>query len=195
MEKLILNFKGDKDMNIYEKITNITLDFQKKKVKKSGQNKYAGYQYFELGDIVPPLNELMAKYKVTMKINYDKEQAQMDLINSEKPEDRICYFSPMADVSLKGAHAIQNLGAQQTYIRRYFLMTAFNIVENDYYDAIQGKEEEEKKELIKEINLICQEKIKSGKTREEIIKETPEIKILKNMGVSDLRRIKERVGA
>ena len=48
MEKLILNFKGDKEMNIYEKITNITFDFQKKKVKKSGQNKYAGYQYFEL---------------------------------------------------------------------------------------------------------------------------------------------------
>ena len=129
---------------------------KRKKVKKSGQNKYAGYQYFELGDIVPPLNELMAKYKVTMKIIYEREQAQMDLINSEKPEDRICYFCPMADVSLKGAHAIQNLGAQQTYIRRYFLMTAFNIVENDYYDAIQGKEEKEKKELIEE-NAICKE--------------------------------------
>lgn len=181
-------------MNIYEKITNITLDFQKKKVKKSGQNKYAGYQYFELGDIVPPLNELMAKYKVTMKIIYEREQAQMDLINSEKPEDRICYFCPMADVSLKGAHAIQNLGAQQTYIRRYFLMTAFNIVENDYYDAIQGKEEKEKKELIEEINAICKEKIKSGKTREEIIKETPEIKELKILSLWDLKRLKERVG-
>lgn len=194
MEKLILKFKGDRNMNIYEKITSITLDFQKKKVKKSGQNKYAGYQYFELGDIVPPLNELMAKYKVTMKIIYEREQAQMDLINSEKPEDRICYFCPMADVSLKGAHAIQNLGAQQTYIRRYFLMTAFNIVENDYYDAIQGKEEKEKKELIEEINAICKEKIKSGKTREEIIKETPEIKELKILSIWDLKRLKERVG-
>lgn len=181
-------------MNIYEKITNITLDLQKKKIKKSGQNKYAGYHYFELGDIVPPLNELFAKYKVTMKIIYEKEQAQMDLINAEKPEDRICYFCPMADVSLKGAHAIQNLGAQQTYIRRYFLMTAFNIVENDFFDAIQGKEEEEKKELIKEINQICREKIKSGKSSEDIIKETPEIKTLKMLNITDLKRLKERIG-
>lgn len=182
-------------MNIYEKIINITLDFQKKEVKRSGYNEYVGYQYFELGDIVPPLNELMAKYKVTMKIIYEKEHAQMDLINAEKPEDRICYFCPMADVSLKGAHAIQNLGAQETYIRRYFLMTAFNIVENDYYDAIQGKEEKEKKELIEEINLICKEKIKRGKTREEIINETPEIKELKILSIWDLKRLKERVGA
>jgi hypothetical protein len=45
------------------------------------------------------------------------------------------FFSlPTADVSLKGAHPIQNLGAQQTYMRRYLYMQLMEVVENDQVD-------------------------------------------------------------
>ena len=43
----------------------------------------------------------------------------------------------MKDATLKGAHPIQNLGAVETYQRRYLYMTAFEIVEADVLDATQ----------------------------------------------------------
>ena len=39
---------------------------------------------------------------------------------------------------MKGAHAIQNLGAVETYQRRYLYLAAFEIVENDGLDATLG---------------------------------------------------------
>jgi hypothetical protein len=46
---------------------------------------------------------------------------------------------PMAEAALKGAHAIQNLGAVQTYMRRYLWVTAMEVVENDYLDKVHNK--------------------------------------------------------
>ena len=46
----------------------------------------------------------------------------------------------MASAQLKGVHEIQNLGAVETYQRRYLYMVAFEIVEADVLDAVQGKE-------------------------------------------------------
>jgi hypothetical protein len=44
----------------------------------------------------------------------------------------------MADANLKGAHPIQNLGAVETYTRRYLWVTAMEIVEHDVLDATTG---------------------------------------------------------
>ena len=47
----------------------------------------------------------------------------------------------MAEANLKGTHPIQNLGAVETYQRRYLWMTAMEIVEHDILDASTGYEE------------------------------------------------------
>jgi len=41
----------------------------------------------------------------------------------------------MADANLKGCHPIQNLGAVETYTRRYLWVTAMEIVEHDALDS------------------------------------------------------------
>jgi hypothetical protein len=43
----------------------------------------------------------------------------------------------MADAQLKGCHPIQNLGAVETYTRRYLWVTAMEIVEHDALDSSQ----------------------------------------------------------
>ena len=48
-------------------------------------------------------------------------------------------LGPAFEAALKGAHAIQNLGAVQTYMRRYLWVTAMEIVENDYLDHVHNK--------------------------------------------------------
>ena len=78
----------------------------------------------------------------------------------------------MATLSLKGANEVQNLGGCQTYSRRYLYLNAFEIVEHDYFDAIQGKETESetaikaKKQVLN--NLVSKYSSASGKSLKEI---------------------------
>jgi hypothetical protein len=46
----------------------------------------------------------------------------------------------MAEANLKGCHPIQNMGAVQTYSRRYLYVSALEIVEHDALDATTGSE-------------------------------------------------------
>lgn len=127
-------------MNIYEKLQTCRVELQNANVKKTGKNDYAGYDYFELADFLPYTNELFLEHKLTSVITYDSEVATLTIINIEKPEEQIRFTSPMAKAALKGCHDIQNLGAVETYQRRYLYMTALEIVENDALDGGTSKE-------------------------------------------------------
>lgn len=128
-------------MNIYEKLQTIRCLLQKENFKKSGNNKFAGYEYFELGDFLPRINEAMLAHKITSNISFGTDLAILTIIDIDKPEDKITFTSPMSEAALRGCHPVQNLGAVQTYLRRYLYMTAFEIVEHDALDGTTGKEE------------------------------------------------------
>lgn len=127
-------------MNIFEKLQTMRVALQTQNLKKSGKNTYSKYDYYNLSDFLPQVNQLMVDNKVTSVITFDKEFAKLTLIDCEKPDARIEFTSPMASAQLKGVHEIQNLGAVETYQRRYLYMVAFEIVEADVLDAVQGKE-------------------------------------------------------
>ena len=71
-------------MNLYEKLQQMRVDLQQKNIKKSGRNTYSGYDYYELADILPPINELQNQYKTCSCIRFNKEEAVLTIINSEK---------------------------------------------------------------------------------------------------------------
>lgn len=48
----------------------------------------------------------------------------------------ITITSPMADAPLKGTHPIQQIGACETYSRRYLWVAALEIVEHDGLEAV-----------------------------------------------------------
>ena len=136
-------------MNIYQKLQAMRVRLQGMNIKKSGENKFAGYKYYELGDFMPPINKLMEEFGVCSFIRYEEEQATLTLVNSDKVDEIITFTSPMKEAVLKGAHPIQNLGAVETYQRRYLYMTAFEIVEADILDATQGSDQEKPKQKAK----------------------------------------------
>jgi hypothetical protein len=107
---------------------------QSMSLKKSGHNKFAGYQYFELGDFLPQINEIFHSIGLCGVISYTKDYADLTITDVD---DGTCIVvtSPMVEANLKGAHAIQNLGAVETYQRRYLWMTAMEIVEHDALDS------------------------------------------------------------
>lgn len=125
-------------MNVYQKLNAAREEFHRAKLKKSGMNKFAGYQYFELGDFIIPALEIFNKHGLTSIISFGKETADMRIINTDKPEEVIVIESPMSTAALKGCHEVQNLGAVQTYLRRYLWVAALEIVEHDALDATTG---------------------------------------------------------
>ncbi len=127
-------------MNIYAKLQACRVELQQMNIKKSGKNDFAKYDYYELGDFLPKINELMLGKNLTSNISFTNELATLTIIDTDKPEDTIVFTSPMSDASLKGCHNVQNLGATQSYLRRYLYMNAFEIVEHDALDATTGKE-------------------------------------------------------
>jgi len=126
-------------MNIYEKLQTVRVALQNKNLKKGKTNTYSGYQYYELADFLPELMQLMKDNKMTSVISFTNELATLTLIDMEKPDAQIIFTSPMSTAKLKAAHEIQNLGAVETYERRYLYMMAFEIVEADVLDATQGQ--------------------------------------------------------
>jgi hypothetical protein len=122
-------------MNVFEKLQKARIELQSKNLKKSGHNRFAGYQYFELGDFLMEINRLFADLKLCSVVSFGKELAELKIINMEKPEEVITFTSPMAAANLKGCHEIQNLGAVETYSRRYLYVTALEIVEHDAVDS------------------------------------------------------------
>lgn len=179
--------------NIYEKLQEMRVELQKMNIKKSGKNKFAGYEYYELSDILPPINELQSKYKTCSFINFDSEKATLTIINTEKTEEKIEFTCPMTSISLKGAHDVQNMGALQTYNRRYLYLNCFEIVENDYFDSVQGKNESHKNSSANKISqetkdnlnkLIQEYSDKSKREIKDIVKELG-AKLGKNISTID----------
>jgi hypothetical protein len=127
-------------MNVYQKLNEAREQFHKAKLKKSGHNKFANYYYFELGDFVIPALEIFKQIGLTSIISFGKEEASMTIVNNDKPEDRIILTSPMSSAALKGCHEVQNLGAVQTYLRRYLWVAALEIVEHDALDGTVGSD-------------------------------------------------------
>jgi len=127
-------------MNVYQKLNAARKKFHGIELKKSGHNKFAGYKYFELGDFIIPALEIFDEVGLTSIISFSKEYADMRIINIEKTEEVITISSPMSSAALKGCHEVQNLGAVQTYIRRYLWVAALEIVEHDAIDSAPAKE-------------------------------------------------------
>lgn len=126
-------------MSIYSKLAEARVELQKKGVTPSGINTFSKFTYFELKDFLPSINEIFDEKKLCGVVSFTEQIATLTIHDSESDE-KITFTSPMATATLKGCHAIQNLGAVQTYQRRYLYMTALEISENDELEISENDE-------------------------------------------------------
>lgn len=126
-------------MNIFEKLQNCRIELQKLNLKKSGKNKFAGFEYYELKDFLPSINELFLKYKLFSNFSIDENKAILSIYDTESEDETgIIFTSPIAEANVKGCTPIQSLGAIHTYMKRYLYLNALEIIENDVLDASVG---------------------------------------------------------
>lgn len=121
--------------NVYTKLMSARLMLQNTKLEKSGHNKFAGYKYFELGDFLPTVQNIFIELGLCGVVSYTQELATLTITDGT---DSIVITSPMGSAALKGCHEVQNIGAVETYQRRYLWVTAMEIVEHDVLDATTG---------------------------------------------------------
>ena len=119
---------------VHKKLMAARMSLQEATLKKSGHNKFAGYNYFELGDFIPTITEIFYNIGLCGVVSYDSEIASLTITDTDDGTSLVI-TSPMAEANLKGCHPIQNLGAVETYTRRYLWVTAMEIVEHDALDS------------------------------------------------------------
>lgn len=139
-----------------QSIINIRVKLQNAKLKKSGKNKFAGFDYFELADFLPKLNELMQEEGINDLFTIEDEKATLTLIKEEEGKGVqtqvysipfILFETPVnlkQDTKtgeireIKSMQDIQYLGALNTYYKRYLYLNAFGITDGDVIDAMDN---------------------------------------------------------
>ena len=144
-------------MNIYEKLQEARVQLQGLDLKKSGHNKFAGFKYYELSDILPHVNRIFKELKLFSAFNIKDELATLTVVDSEKPDQAIQFTSPTADAQVKGTTPVQSLGAVHTYLKRYLYVNALEIVEHDVLDSqVGGGTLTEQKATDKQVEIILE---------------------------------------
>ncbi len=135
---------NEKSKTLNESIISIRVKLQNSKLKKSGKNSYANFDYFELADFLPKLNELMLEENINDIFYIKDNYAVLELL---KDGDKNTYTIPFERFSTplnKGGlpcmQDIQYLGALNTYYKRYLYLNAFGITDGDVIDGLDNRE-------------------------------------------------------
>ena len=128
-------------VGVHRKLSTARQKFHALQLTKTGENKFAGYKYFELGDFLVPALAVFDEVGLGATVSFTADTASMTIVDLDNPEDRIVITSPMGSAALKGCHEVQNIGAVETYQRRYLWVAALEIVEHDALDKTTGKVE------------------------------------------------------
>jgi hypothetical protein len=124
-------------MPVLRKLNEARAKFHASEIKKTGHNKFAGYNYFELADFVVPALTIFNECQLCAVVSFEASHARMTITDLEDGSECVI-TSPMSSAALKGCHEVQNLGAVQTYLRRYLWVAALEIVEHDAIDSSEG---------------------------------------------------------
>ena len=141
----------EKEKNLNESIINIRVKLQNAGLKKSGKNKSAGCEYFELSDFLPKLNELMLEENINDNFKIEDGIAKLILIKAEEIQeytipfvlfDTPCFKRENRDTGeiyeVKSMQDIQYLGALNTYYKRYLYLNAFGITDGEVIDSLDN---------------------------------------------------------
>jgi hypothetical protein len=133
-------------MSVYKKLQHARRQLLAADIKKSGKNKFAGFEYFELADFLPSISCIFDDVGLCGVVRFHADTATLTIVDSEEPHASIEFTTPLVYAEMAKGQAIQNLGSTHTYMRRYLWLMAMEIV---VHDAIESEQQEEKPKPIK----------------------------------------------
>jgi hypothetical protein len=128
-------------MSVYKQLQKARAMLLATDIKKSGMNKFAGFQYFELADVLPAITKIFDEVGLCGVVRFTSDTATLTIYDSiDVGHSSIEFTSPLVYADMSKSQAIQNLGSTHTYMRRYLWLMAMEIVEHDAVDAASQEE-------------------------------------------------------
>lgn len=122
-------------MSALRKLMAVRMALQATKIKETGKNLFSNYDYLQLCDFLPVAQRLCSEHRLCGVVSFGPELATLTLTDLDDETSQVVITSPMGSASLKGCHEVQNVGAVETYQRRYLWVAALEIVEHDALDS------------------------------------------------------------
>ena len=139
----------EEERTLNERIISIRVKLQNSKLKKSGKNKFAGFDYFELSDFLPRLNELMLEEGINDLFTIEGDEAKLTLLRGEEEQTYkmpfVMFNVPVNKSGQPSMQEIQYIGALNTYYKRYLYINALGISECEVIDSMNNNEVKETK--------------------------------------------------
>lgn len=127
------------EKNIYEKIMEARLRFLESNPKKSGENKFQNFRYYELDDIVPTATRICNDLKLYTEIDMGANlfgYATLTVVNIDNVDERCFFRIKMPEITGGNLNnMLQDTGRTETYLRRYLYLLFLDIAQNDEVDA------------------------------------------------------------
>jgi hypothetical protein len=125
-------------MSVYKKLQEARVMLHHTQLNKSGRNKFANFNYFELGDFIPQVTDIFNKVGLCGIVSFTGDTAYL-AVHETEGDGFITFTSPLVYASVEKTQPIQNLGSTHTYLRRYLWLMCMEIVENDVVDSVEPK--------------------------------------------------------
>jgi len=129
-------------MKLNNRIIKVRVALQQSNIKKSGKNKFAGFEYFELSDFLPKLNELMLENEINDIFYIQNGEAILDIVFEDETNTYkipfVMFDTPKNKAGAESMQQIQYLGALNTYYKRYLYLNAFGITDGEVIDSLDN---------------------------------------------------------
>lgn len=124
--------KTKNETSVLQKLQQARVMLQEKNLKKTGFNPFQKFNYFELSDFLPQVNNIFNELRLYSHFNLYGDKAKLVIICTETNE-QVQFTTPIQQV--KENAKMQDIGSIHTYAKRYLYYNALEIVENDLIDC------------------------------------------------------------
>lgn len=121
-------------LTLFAKIAQARKRFAELGIKPTGEGGGGRFKYFDLEDILPAATPINAEIGILPVCSFTSDLATLTVYDTETGAE-LKLTSPMSTAKLSGCHDVQNLGAVETYIKRYLYQNLYDVVNNDQLDG------------------------------------------------------------
>ena len=122
-------------MNTLEKIQKAIELIKSKNLKKLGKNKFSNYDYYTPEQVAELVQSATHEVKLLTKFDLVRNElginGRLSVYDIETISEPVVYEMASAIPEIKATNISQQLGGAMTYTKRYLLMNAFDIADNN----------------------------------------------------------------
>lgn len=131
------------------KIQNVITSIKETEVSKGGTNDFSGYDYFTPEQIEELVSKECLKEKLFYKFDLVRNElgifGQLSIFDLDEDSSCPLVYEMASDIPvIKATNVAQQLGGAMTYTKRYLMMNAFSITDNNLdHDTTQNTQKRE----------------------------------------------------